>query len=419
MSFLLVIADDFTGALDTGVQFAVRGQKTRVVVDRKIDLANADADVIVVDTETRHLKSEEAYSIIFDLAVRAKEAGIPYIYKKTDSALRGNTGAELTALLAAGEQKMLPFLPAFPQMNRITKNGIHYIDGVPVNESAFGKDPFEPVRFSNVCELIQSQSDCEVHSAASLIDNNIDIPKTGIVVFDAESVEDLTQTGSALYEKGKLHIMAGCAGFGAVLPKLFGWDSENTNKTLKLDERFLVVCGSVHPVTVAQMDHAESKGFARRRLSPEQKLTPGYWSTKEGESTLAGFKKMFHENSYCIIETNDEGGNQLTADYAAERNIDLETLRRSIVDSLGNLVDRIFENKDIGTMLLTGGDTLLECMKYLGITELEPLCEVEKGAVLVSITRGTQTRYIITKSGGFGQPTLFTDIAERLKTEKF
>ena len=30
---LLIIADDFTGALDTGVQFAARGAKTRVVVD--------------------------------------------------------------------------------------------------------------------------------------------------------------------------------------------------------------------------------------------------------------------------------------------------------------------------------------------------------------------------------------------------
>ena len=35
---LLVIADDFTGALDTGVQFAVNGIRTRVVVDPKTDL---------------------------------------------------------------------------------------------------------------------------------------------------------------------------------------------------------------------------------------------------------------------------------------------------------------------------------------------------------------------------------------------
>lgn len=60
-----------------------------------------------------------------------------YIYKKTDSALRGNIGAELGALVAASGQKILPFVPAFPQMNRITKGGIHYIDGVPVTESSF------------------------------------------------------------------------------------------------------------------------------------------------------------------------------------------------------------------------------------------------------------------------------------------
>ncbi len=419
MSFLLVIADDFTGALDTGVQFAVCGQKTRVVVDRNIDLVNTDADVIVVDTETRHLSAKEAYRIVYELAKRAVDAGISYIYKKTDSALRGNTGAELSALLEASEQDVLPFLPAFPQMNRLTVKGIHYIDGVPVNESAFGRDPFEPVEIASVTEMIQSQSETEAVSLAAVKDQLPKLPQKGIAVFDSESVEDLEKTGQALLEEGKLHICAGCAGFGAILPKLFGWNDQAREKNLKLDERFLVVCGSVHPVTVAQMDHAEENGFLRRRLTPEQKLTPGYWNTPEGTETLGEIKEMLKESPYCIIETNDKGGNDPTALYSDELGIDLETLRQRIVDCLGNMFDRIFDDPNIGTMLLTGGDTLLQCMNYLGITELEPLCEVEKGAVLVSITRGSQTRYIITKSGGFGQRTLFTDIADRLKTETF
>lgn len=52
---LLIIADDFTGALDTGVQFAARGIKTRVVVGADAALTHQNADVLVVDTETRHL----------------------------------------------------------------------------------------------------------------------------------------------------------------------------------------------------------------------------------------------------------------------------------------------------------------------------------------------------------------------------
>ena len=37
---LLIIADDFTGALDTGVQFAARGAATRVITDPAFALAD-------------------------------------------------------------------------------------------------------------------------------------------------------------------------------------------------------------------------------------------------------------------------------------------------------------------------------------------------------------------------------------------
>lgn len=82
---------------------------------------------------------------------------VPYIYKKTDSALRGNIGAELGALLRASGEQALPFLPAYPQIGRCTREGVHYIDGQPVAQSVFGIDPFEPVRHSRVADLIGVQ----------------------------------------------------------------------------------------------------------------------------------------------------------------------------------------------------------------------------------------------------------------------
>ena len=129
---LLIIADDFTGALDTGVQFAARGAKTRVVADANYDLAKAEADVLVLDAETRHLPPEEAYKLVYRVASAAKEAGIPHIYKKTDSGLRGNIGCELSAVMDALKAESLPFIPAFPSMNRVTRDGVQLIDGVPV-----------------------------------------------------------------------------------------------------------------------------------------------------------------------------------------------------------------------------------------------------------------------------------------------
>ena len=110
MLLLLIIADDFTGALDTGVQFAAYGAATRVMVKDQVDFASCDAQVLVVDTETRHLPPEKAYQIVEELTRAACRAGIRYIYKKTDSALRGNIGA--TCCGSSGQQQPSAAVPA-------------------------------------------------------------------------------------------------------------------------------------------------------------------------------------------------------------------------------------------------------------------------------------------------------------------
>ena len=85
---LLIIADDFTGALDTGVQFAARGVKTRVVMDVDYSLAGADCDVLVMDTETRHVTPKDAYALVSRIVSAAVEAGVPYVYKLQDFYLK-------------------------------------------------------------------------------------------------------------------------------------------------------------------------------------------------------------------------------------------------------------------------------------------------------------------------------------------
>ena len=387
MLLLLILADDFTGALDTGVQFAACGIPTRVVVGDQVDLASNDASVLVVDTETRHLSAADAYAVVAKLTREAMSAGVFSIYKKTDSALRGNIGAELSALLKTSGERQLPFLPAFPQIDRVTRGGVHYISGVPVTESPFGIDPFEPVRHARVTELIQEQTDLPTASFP---------------------------TGRALFREGRPRLMAGCAGFAALLPDLMKMEGRRAVAVPKLDARLLVVCGSVNSITLRQLDVAEQNGFARLRLTPRQKLDPGYWESENGRQALRDIDKMLADNPRCIIETNDEGGNQPTADYAAARGLDLEGLRVGIASSIGHMLGALFTSPELGTLLLTGGDTLLQCMNCVGIKELEPVCEMEKGVVLARFTYRGCTRYVITKSGGFGHERLLLDLADRI-----
>ena len=76
---LLMIADDFSGALDAGVQFAARGAATRVVTDLDCDFLETDAEVLVMVAETRHLPPQKAYDVVYHVARNAREAGVPYI----------------------------------------------------------------------------------------------------------------------------------------------------------------------------------------------------------------------------------------------------------------------------------------------------------------------------------------------------
>lgn len=410
---LLIIADDFTGALDTGVQFAARGIKTRVVVGVDAALTHQNADVLVVDTETRHLPAAQAYAAVEGLVQRAKYAGFAYLYKKTDSALRGNVGAELAALLSASGSRQLAFLPAFPQMNRVTKNGVQYIDGVPVTESPFGVDPFEPVRHAAVTDLLAEQTDLPAASFPALAADGSVPAEDGILVFDAATVDELRSTGRALLNNGGLRVLAGCAGFGAVLPELLGLGGADVTCPA-LDPRLLVICGSVNAITLAQLDKAEQAGFTRLRLTPHQKLMPDYWRSADGRMTLDHIEETLAAHPYNIIETNDEGGNEPTATAANALGLTREEMRVRIASGVGQLVGALFASPAVGTLLLTGGDTLLQCMNSVGVHELEPICEMEHGVVLARFGCGGTTRYVITKSGGFGQADLLTALAKRI-----
>src|SRR5271167_2658104 len=103
---VLALADDVTGALEVGALL-----QTRVFLDADTEFVGCG----VIDTETRHLGAQEAAHKILS-CIRNRQAEL--IYKKTDSTLRGNIGAELAALANVYPDRQLIFLPAYPAMER-------------------------------------------------------------------------------------------------------------------------------------------------------------------------------------------------------------------------------------------------------------------------------------------------------------
>lgn len=66
---LLIIADDFTGVLDTGIQFKKYGICTQVFTKTRIEdnEINPDTEVLVIDSESRPLTKEEAYLEVLNI----------------------------------------------------------------------------------------------------------------------------------------------------------------------------------------------------------------------------------------------------------------------------------------------------------------------------------------------------------------
>jgi D-threonate/D-erythronate kinase len=110
----LLIADDLTGACDSAVQFTLRGLAASVMLAD--DPPPPGARVVAVSTDSRHLPEHEIPQIMARVAERYRA---DVVFKKIDSVLRGNPGAEIAAALDAFGCDAAVATPAFPAMGRI------------------------------------------------------------------------------------------------------------------------------------------------------------------------------------------------------------------------------------------------------------------------------------------------------------
>ena len=140
----LIIADDFTGSNDTGVQMKRRGLPTNVMFAGH-PIPHDDSSV-VIDTESRGMTGEGA-GVVTDAAVAKVDfSGFKYIIKKVDSTLRGNVAEEVKAVDRAFGSELVIFAPALPDLGRTTEGGVHRLNGVPICSTELAKDPKKPVK---------------------------------------------------------------------------------------------------------------------------------------------------------------------------------------------------------------------------------------------------------------------------------
>ena len=409
---LLIVADDFTGALDTGVNFAECGMKTKVITTYPYNFKKLDetVQVLVIDAETRHLSGKEAYERVFGIVTDAQEFGISKIFKKTDSVLRGNIGSELTAAVDAAAHGVLHFFPAFPSMGRTTIAGTHYVNGQPISESAFGKDMYNPVKYSYIPDIIAQQSEMTVKVIS---DKKLDTEtqRKEIAVYDTTDNQQMEYFAQTLCKSEEAFLIAGCAGIASTLAKEMGDSSAKTDSKEKV-EKFFVFCGSVNPVTQKQLDYAEQHGFYRMRLLPEECLEKAFFQSERGKKRLEEILKSCKEHSVCMIDTNDRENEMTVSEYAKRANISTEEVRVHITYNLGSMIKIVLAENPDALPFITGGDTLLSFMEQMGIGEIIPLKEAAQGTVLSEFEYCNRSFQALSKSGGFGSEQLLVDLAK-------
>jgi len=426
MTRLLIIADDFTGSLDTGVQLAKHGIDTLVAVMRPGETVDfsVKSQVLVLNTESRHIPAAEAYDRVAGVVKEAVAAGFTHFYKKTDSTLRGNIGAELAALLetitqlknngsynnSASSGSDLIFIPAFPKLERYTIGGLQYVGDTLLAETAFAADPFNPIRQSDVRGLIKEQTKLVVENIMLGEFESLRTSAAGAVrVVDARTDADLQTIGSILKQSGKLKLLAGCAGFAELLPELLDLPAAPVELRRKPGST-LLVSGSVNPRSVKQVSYAlENCTYTESRLSVEQKIDSNF-KDDAWEADLA--ESLQKTGRGVIWSQRSEKGDDEAQTRAQELGIETDHLGGIIAANIGAIVKRMLARTNIGTLIVFGGDTLLGIADALDCHLVRPITEIVPGVALARFVHDSYNFNVVTKAGGFGSDDVVEEIEQ-------
>ena len=255
-----IIADDLTGALDTGVQFSKQGLQTVVVLDGELPKG---VDVLVTDTESRSDPPNEAYEKVRKASRRFER--VP-IYKKIDSTLRGNVGPELEAIMDELGFEKAVVAPAFPSNGRTTVQGRQLVHGLPLKETSLAEDPLCPDMDYIPALLSQQVKRNVAHVNLGVVDRGpttlayeIGSRSEEILVIDATRESHLSSIAQAVYLLGDKCLACGSAGLAQELPGAFCFRGKNLKRREdgRRDFPVLVVAGSRHQATIEQLREAE------------------------------------------------------------------------------------------------------------------------------------------------------------------
>ncbi len=427
MTQIALIADDLTGANDSGVQFVRHGFSASVFFAGQP--VQQGADVVVLDTDTRGATAAEAYEATRKAAGLLVEIKPSLVYKKVDSTLRGNLAAEIDAVMDAFGMEVALIAPAFPRIGRTTEDGVQYLNGAPVHETEIGRDPKAPVRTSNIPQLLRDGSRRKVglihHETVrdGLAPERLrDLRADGaeLIVCDGLSEQDLVQVARAGRELGGRVLYVGSAGLADVLPKELGLmpgaRAAAREEAAGPTGPVLLAVGSVSSVSRGQLARVlREPAVTGVELRTADWISGGPVAEAEEERCFAaGVAALQAGGDLALFSSVQADAVARTQALGRARGMSPIQVSEQVAEALGRIAGRLCQSARVGGLVLTGGDTAQAVCRNVGATGFDLLSEVEPGIPLGRLVGAAPYR-AVTKAGAFGTEEALWSAMQRVK----
>jgi uncharacterized protein YgbK (DUF1537 family) len=400
---IAIIADDLTGACDSGVKLLNKGYRTEVIINSwdAGEINREMNDAVSVNTESRGMEERAAYDVVYSTAKSVKAQGIDRFYKKIDSVLRGNIGSEIDAMIDALGYQVAIVASALPNNGRIIREGKLSVIAEGVETAVY--PVLESMAKGSRKKIGSIFLDTVRGGAEGIVAETVRLVGEGneIIIFDSENNEDLERIAISLKGIGMDFLPVGTAGLINYLDRFWVKDGmEIPVAEVKSSLDVFIVVGTKHPITAKQVrelvkrDDVYIVALDVDNLDEEKAViqTQMVLSDIQKNRALIDTKKTVILTTYTVLDEN--AGKNLVYTSNVQNGLITET-----ITALANTIKELFSFKKI---IVTGGDTASSLFNRLGAKKISLRDEPLPGIVTGNISKDELNLLISTKSGGFG-----------------
>lgn len=379
---IAIIADDLTGAAELASASADLGFTTEV--HTQFDPASA-AEVIAIDSNTRALPPARAAAQVAAISAKILRAGPKWIYKKTDSVLRGNVRVEIEAILEATRLRRATLISANPSKGRVMRGGSYFVNNIPLHETAFAHDPDHPRRTSDVLQLLGN-------GRLPLASTRLNEPllAEGISVPDADvSLHLATRAGETPLNA----LAAGGVEFFQAMVRARTGRTPSVAPAIP-DGPTLRVCGSAHAWGQGRAEVCARAGI------PVFPMPEGIYARADGDSEAA-----ISQWSGDVIAAIASQGQAMIAIGRDPQLAPSKLPPQTLVERLAHAVTRVHRASKLQRVQLEGGATAAAVLHALNWTKLIALPSARYPGVAALQAPGSNTVFLM-KPGSYPWPDL-------------